>query len=116
LAATERHRRSIGAIGLFGSGASSMGTACADRLAGRESGGRYLPRPAGKSVQSGRAVYQWPVSTEGIRSGQAGRGRRLFHRLRTHSVKSHRFAHCTDGASTVALAATVTYEAPGRQR
>ena len=116
MAATERHRRSTGAIGLLGPGVSSRGIACAARPVGHESGDRALLRPAGKSVQSGRAVNQWPFSTEGIRSSQAGRGRGQFHRLRTNSAESHRFAQCTDGASTVALAAIVTYEAPGRQR
>ena len=116
MAATERRRRSTDAIRSFRAGVSLTDTACAARLARHESGDRALLRPAGKSVQSGRAVHQWPLSTEGIRSGQAGRGRRLFHRLRTNSAESHRFAQCNDGASTVALAAIVTYEAPGRQR
>jgi len=47
----------------------------------------------------------------------AGRGWRQIHRLQTVRAKSHRFApHHEAGASTVALAAIVTYKAPGRQR
>jgi hypothetical protein len=84
--------------------------------AARERGYAVVRRTSG--VTSGYAdLDQWPIPTRGIKAGAAGRGRRQFHRLRAERAKSHRFApHHEAGDSTIALAAVVTYKAPGRQR
>ena len=69
-------------------------------------------------VKSGCAdLIKWSIPTNSITAGSAGRGWRQIHRLQAECAKSHRFApHHEVGASAVALAAVVTYEAPGRQR
>jgi hypothetical protein len=106
LAATERQGRSILAIVACRTHRAASVRACA--LSSRTRG-----------VTSGYAVLgQWPTPTKGIiKAGSAGRGRRQFHRLRAECAKSHRFApHHEAGDSTIALAAVVTYKAPGRQR
>ena len=106
MAATERHGRFVLAFG-------SPRVHRATRVRGTT---RSLSAP--RDVTSGCAVLnQWPIPTKGITAGSAGRDRGLFHRLRADCAKSHRFAPDHEaGASTVVLAAIVTYEAPGRQR
>ena len=106
MAATERHGRSILAI-------VARRTLCATSVRA------YAAVRRTQGVTSGCAVLsQWPTPTRGIiTAGSAGRGRRQFHRLRAECAKSHRFApHHEAGDSTIALAAVVTYKAPGRQR
>jgi hypothetical protein len=106
LAATERQGRSLLAFG------SPRDT---DVACGR---GATSPARTRQDVTSGCAVLiKWPIPSKGIKAGSAGRGRRPFHRLRAERAKSHRFApHHEAGDSTIALAAVVTYKAPGRQR
>ena len=105
MAATERHGRSLLAF-------TALRTTRAECIRGDAA----TPR-TGK-VTSGFAVLNRPTPTTGNKAGgSAGRGRRLFHRLRAECAKSHRFApHHESGDSTAAFAAVVTYEAPGRQR
>jgi len=104
LAATERHGRSLLAF-------TALRTGGAECIRGDAA------NPRTEDVTSGFAVLNRPTPSTGSKAGSAGRGLRLFHRLRAECAKSHRFApHHGFGDSTAAFAAVVTYEAPGRQR